>query len=423
MISLIEVLNYRCLRYIKQKLNSFHVLVGPNASGKSTFLDVIAFMGDFVSQGPASAYESRTKNFRDLLWMNKGQNFEMAIEAFIPDELRNKISNPDFDTIRYEISIGIDDETKEIQIFSEKALLRNCSKFYSQIEQRSLFPELSKAPSTILSSKKMSSAKVKTILNKVRGRNDNFYSEVYKKPGGGWTPTIKYGPFKSSLGNLPGDEKDFPVSTWFRALLISGVQQFILNSLLIRKASPPGQSYTFKSDGSNVPWIIESLKRKDPKNFHNWIVHLQSALPDLESIETIEREDDKHCYLVLKYRGGLRVPSWMASDGTLRLLALTIPAYLKNLKGVYLIEEPENGIHPRAIESMLQSLSSVYDAQILLATHSPIILSIVPLEKVLCFAKNDNGETDIVLGSEHPKLRDWRGDPNLSILFTSGVLG
>src|SRR4030043_247538 len=115
---------------------------------------------------------------------------------------------------------------------------------------------------------------------------------------------------------------------------------------------------------------------KDPKNFNNWILHLQSALPDLESIETVEREDDKHCYLVLKYTGGLRVSSWMASDGTLRLLALTIPAYLKNLKGVYLIEEPENGIHPRAIESMLQSLSSVYDAQILLATHSPIILSI-----------------------------------------------
>lgn len=39
MITLIEALNYRCLRYISRPLESFHVLVGPNASGKTTFLD------------------------------------------------------------------------------------------------------------------------------------------------------------------------------------------------------------------------------------------------------------------------------------------------------------------------------------------------------------------------------------------------
>ncbi|MBM4388409.1 MAG: ATP-binding protein, partial [Deltaproteobacteria bacterium] len=118
-----------------------------------------------------------------------------------------------------------------------------------------------------------------------------------------------------------------------------------------------------------------------------------------------------------------KVPSWMASDGTLRLLALTLPAYLKNFKGVYLIEEPENGVHPRAMETAYQSLSSVYDAQILLATHSPIILSMVEPSNVLCFAKTGEGATDIVNGEQHPKLKHWKGDPNLSVLFAGGVLG
>jgi hypothetical protein len=67
----------------------------------------------------------------------------------------------------------------------------------------------------------------------------------------------------------------------------------------------------------------------------------------------------------------------MASDGALRLLALTLPAYLNDFQGVYLVEEPENGIHPRAVETLFQSLSSVYDAQMLLATHSPVILGIL----------------------------------------------
>lgn len=41
MICLIEALNCRCLRYMHQPLDDFQVLVGSNASGKSTFLDVL----------------------------------------------------------------------------------------------------------------------------------------------------------------------------------------------------------------------------------------------------------------------------------------------------------------------------------------------------------------------------------------------
>jgi predicted ATPase len=117
------------------------------------------------------------------------------------------------------------------------------------------------------------------------------------------------------------------------------------------------------------------------------------------------------------------VPSWLISDGTLRLLALTLLAYLPDTSGVFLIEEPENGIHPRAVETVFQSLSSVYDAQVLLATHSPVVLSVAKPEQVLCFARTPDGATDIVRGSEHPRLREWRGETDLGTLFASGVLG
>ena len=60
MIRLIEALNYRCLRYIRQPLDSFNVLVGPNASGKTTFLDVVAFLGRMVSDGLEEAIDERT---------------------------------------------------------------------------------------------------------------------------------------------------------------------------------------------------------------------------------------------------------------------------------------------------------------------------------------------------------------------------
>jgi predicted ATPase len=90
---------------------------------------------------------------------------------------------------------------------------------------------------------------------------------------------------------------------------------------------------------------------------------------------------------------------------------------------VYLIEEPENGIHPRAVESVFQSLSSVYGAQILLATHSPVVLATAKPKDVLCFAKTAAGITDIVRGDEHPSLRNWQQETNLGELFAAGVLG
>jgi hypothetical protein len=58
----------------------------------------------------------------------------------------------------------------------------------------------------------------------------------------------------------------------------------------------------------------------------------------------------------------------------------------------------------------------------LVATHSPVILSLAKAENVLCFAKNDEGSSDIVRGVDHPALRDWRGKSDLGSYFAAGVL-
>ena len=419
MITLIEALNYRCLQYVQRPLKPFHVLVGPNASGKTTFLDVPGFLSDLVSEGLEVALSERTSNPEELLFRRKGDRLELAIEARIPDMLRELTAKPDLDTVRYEVAIGFDETQHRFELKAETLLLKNAEVL--KPPQHSLFPISPKVPDSLLSKTRQRDNKI--VINKVRGGNDNFYSETYDRSGKGWAPSINLGPQRSALGHLLIDENSFPVAIWFQKYLINGVQKFILNSLAIKHPSPPNRAAGFLPDGSNLPWIVARLRQENQERHRAWIAHLRTALPDLVDIATSIREDDRHCYMIYEYEDGLKVPSWLVSDGTLRLTALTLPAYLPDLQDIYLIEEPENGIHPRAMATAYDSLSSMYEAQVLLATHSPVVLSTASLGDVLCFAKNDNGSTDIVLGSEHPLLQQWQGEVDLGTLLASGVLG
>ena len=113
----------------------------------------------------------------------------------------------------------------------------------------------------------------------------------------------------------------------------------------MREASPPARHEAgIAQDGSNLPWIIKKLEREHPESYREWLSHIQTTLSELEYVGVVEREDDRHAYLRLRYKSGVEVPSWMASDGTLRLLALTVPAYLPGSDEIYILEEPSGCI-------------------------------------------------------------------------------
>ena len=238
MFTLIEALNYRCLRYVRQPLGDFRVLVGPNASGKTTFLDVVAFLGRLVSDGLEDAVGERSRTFQDLLWRHEGDRFELAIEARLPDVVRQKLGRPEHDVIRYEVALAVNPSSNEIEIAAESGILKtsNGNGPARPAQQRLRFPELLARPDTIISGRGGKVAQL--AFKKSPGGNDNYYSEVYESSGKGWVPAFRLGPRKSTLANLPEDETRFPASTWLKGLLMDGVRQYVLNSRLMRNPSP-----------------------------------------------------------------------------------------------------------------------------------------------------------------------------------------
>ena len=425
MFSHIQTRHFRSLKAIDQRLGPMQALVGPNASGKTTFLDVIGLLSDLVRRrgDVRETILSRSASFHQLIWQGPGEDsqqraaFQLAVEAPIPAAVRLRMADDKlrYTLVRYELEIGLDVANNELGLNHETLWLRTPDEERRPL-QRDMFPLVPVDAPTIFVAKGRPGCKV--VMKKTPGGNDNYYTEGAKS----YAPSFRLGRSKLALAHIPADEASFPVSSWFRDLLETGVRKVVLNSQIIRQPSPPGLGLEFQTNGSNLPWVIAELRR-EPQRFADWLDHVRTALEDIADIDTVERQEDRHRYLVIKYANGAVVPSWLASDGTLRLLALTITAYLKDLDGVFLIEEPENGIHPRAIETVIQSLSSIYDGQVLIATHSPVALNMLDPAQVLCFAKDRSGATDIVAGDRHPALQQWKqGQPDLGVLFAAGIL-
>lgn len=416
MIRSIEALHYRCLRYVRQEIEPFQILVGPNGSGKSTFLDVVQILGDLLKWNLDAI---RKRSFLDLVWMrDERARIELVVELEVP---RERVKHPPQNSsrrARYEVAIGLS-ERGELAILGENLWLKPDGPFRHSIP-RILFPAPEPPPTHLVLPEWSRAPKGwKKIVSKRPGSgNDYFFSETTA-----WKRPFRFGPQSLALRNLPEDEELFPAATWAKRTLMEGVRLLVLNSEAMRLSSPPGMSLEFQPDGSNLPWAIEELRKRDEPSFRRWIQHVQTALPDIETVETVEREEDRHRYLRIVYRTGLKAPSWTVSDGTLRLLALTLVGYLEGSGRIYLIEEPENGIHPQAVETVFQSLSSTYGDQILCATHSPVFLAMAEPEQVLCFARTQEGATDVVRGSEHPNLKDWKRSTDLGTLFATGILG
>lgn len=387
MIRRIQALNYRCLRYVDVDLDRFQVLVGPNGSGKSALFDVVTFVQDLAISGLEDAVFKRTNNIADLVWGQRGRGttFELALEL---DTTKN-LSSPG--RFRYELAVGKQGDSFGI-----------AGELLTSVRANSTPNPKRAVPTPVYSQKK----------HKDRGLNSDSVLRLSPDILLKLSESLPQAPKLSSSGmnNVP-------------SFLRIDVRRLFLDKARLRQASPPkGRSTALEWDGSHLPWTVKRLETDYPEQFKAWLRHVRTAIRDLENIRVVEREDDRHAYLMVRYTNGVEAPSWAVSEGTLRLLALTIIGYLPN-RGLYLVEEPENGIHPLAVETVYQSLSSVPNAQVLVASHSPELLMCAKPKDVLCFSKDEEGATEIIPGDRHPRLAHWRNAADVDLLFASEIIG
>ena len=410
MITGISIKNFKAIKSLGGvlPLQRFHVLVGPNGSGKSTFLEAIDFVKDCLQQGPRRAVEIRVPEFRDLTFMRLGGTIEIEFWLDIGYLLPSQTNN----LIHYRLAVH-EDEKLGVRVDDES--LRQFSK--------SWFPA-SGAPFEV--SEKV---KPKRLLGKTSKGTDFYTREI-----GNYQDSFNFGLDKLTLSATPPDLEKYPTGNAIRTFLMQSIRYIQLNSRAMREPCPATRPTELELDGTNLARVVGRLHGKCnnsdrrngsthyPDTLKRWTDHLRYALPDLQEIGWAKREPDNAEFIVLKYENGLECPSWLLSDGTLRMLALTLPAFLPPTAGIYMVEEPENGVHPKGLEIILRSLATIPECQMLLATHSPLVVQQVGKEPLLCFAYDNDG-THIYNTKQHPALAEWDGTPDLATIFAMGILG
>jgi predicted ATPase len=151
--------------------------------------------------------------------------------------------------------------------------------------------------------------------------------------------------------------------------------------------------------GEGVPTLFDYLLRRNRKRFFEAVDSLRGLIRGLEEVE-IATPDPRVRQLDLLIENGFRIPADRASTGVRLMLFFVALAYHPIPPKVILLEEPENGVHPKRLADVMRLLRDLTEgkhggqaAQVILTTHSPYLLDMVDLSKdqVLVFRRNEDG--------------------------------
>ena len=436
MIRRIEAYKYRCFEKLDVGFDNFHVIVGANGSGKSTLLDIVPLLSEMVKfrrvdsaffEKTSSHPRARAERAEDVIFNQQGEFFSIIIEVKLPqvvisslverissrmspkgaEKYRNRRETwPEL--VRYELQCEKLNDL--IQVSQEYLLVLPAGEKQRPASGTGLIGEsLTKRSTPLL-----------PVILRHRGEAALFCPEGRTKKN---EFRFQFEPAELALANIPSDQEQFAAALWFRNFLTQGTCFYHPDTAVLRQASSiRGRSLRLSSDGSSLPWLVTRLKEeKDRTHFRRWLSLIRLALPSVLDVVPVIRDDDGAAYFKILYESKLAVPSWSLSDGTLSILALTILPYLDSLPDLITIEEPENGVHPKAIQTITEALASTASAQVWMSSHSPIVLANVKLENVLCLSQNTDGAVTATPGEKHPKLAEWKGGVDLGTLFATGV--
>jgi len=401
------------------ELGDLSVLIGPNASGKSNFVEILRFLKDISAHGLANAVS-----------MQGGMEYLKNINAKESDEVffkivwgvgRKTLLNPDEENERlvgakntrtvYEFSI----KSQEDNIVIGKDKVTCEYEFVYLKRKEESFDEIEKIGPGSISLSNVN-GKIVTDLDLPPELKDKTADD-----------------FVFSLRFLEEQDKDilsnklllqtpffpfYPLDRDFRDISI-----YNIDPKLSRQSAPITGKEDLEEDGGNLAIVLKNITENEEKlrKFENLV---QDLLPFVRELK-VERSIDKSLLFSLReiYNENVFLPSHLLSDGTIAITVLLISLYFERNK-LCVLEEPFRNIHPALISKVASMLEeAAKDKQIIVTTHNPQMVKHTKLGNLVLISRNEQGESVISKPAEREDVNVFlENEIGLDDLFVQGLL-
>ena len=350
MLQRLRVQRFKSLRDVAVELGQLNIIFGPNAAGKSNLLESLVLLSRLVQERTlADAFGGGIRGY-PVEAFSFGED---GIEGFMarPEaslRLEALLSGAQKGGLEYQVEVGVRPQTGDLFLLDERLRRLN----------------------------KDGSPKGNAAIEQV-DRGEGPRLAIRRKGGPNHPYEERLGIHHTLVSNLQysGDERypDFDdlrdeVGTW-RMVYLDPRE-------VMRRAQPPRE---VNDIGERGEYLVPFLHRLGTSDEHKQVLAaiirgVRAVIPNIEALETVLVRARGEIDLRVR-QDGLWMSSRVISEGTLRVIALCAMAANPFTTRLVAFEEPENGVHPRRIESITKILASAARRrQVVVTTHSPLVV-------------------------------------------------
>lgn len=383
-----RVRNYRALRDITlgrlstqqegNPLTPFTVVIGKNGSGKSTLFDAFGFVADCLSTDVELACDAKQRGGFERM-RSLGTNEPIRFEIYYREA---KGERP----ITYELAISLDGSGRP---FVESEVLKQRRK--GQKHGRPYpFLRLFHGKGKVWAGEEA----VEIADNEEDRAQEDVELTDLRQLG------------VATLGTL----KEHPRIKRFRDFL-KGWYLSYFHPDSARRIPSAGAQRHLNIHGDNIGNVVQYMEREHKERFQSILNRIASKIPGIQSIKTTVTEDKR---VLLQFNDGAFADPFYAgqmSDGTLKIFAYLLLMEDPDPPPFICIEEPENGLYHRLLDSLANELRSHATGkknapQIFVTTHQPYFVDALSPNEVWILEKGEDGFSTICRVSDLELVRN-----------------
>jgi len=392
MLTRIEIDGFKTFEDFKLDLDPFVVILGPNASGKSNLFDAIRLLSRLAGNDVRSALKESRGDIEELFRTAPGKSpsnqISLAAEVLLHPGVRDPWGatvSLTHTRIRYEVVVekrrGDSNGVDRLVVARESATpIRSAEDDWLQQRQKNApsrkvyfrYPRRSPFLST---SDETGKAVFEIHQDGQQGRQRSAQAAE---------ATVLSSITTAEWPHLFALREE--LRSWRFLQLDPGA---------LRRPSPFDAPEALVADGSNLAGVLARIQAEtgtsdQPKGALSIIgADLARLIQGVTTVEVKKDEGERRFQVNILFRDGPPFSSRVASDGTLRVLALLTALNDPKHRGLLCFEEPENGIHPGRLKALIHLLRETVVSpfadvevgdpeplsQMLLNSHSPVVLS------------------------------------------------